>query len=194
MIQRFTITLFLFFVCSLLFSQAVRVQVVSGANISTTFNSIAKYKAGISLPGYTTVGILVDEGAWDYKSWVLTINAEDLDADGFFSSTNPLINQVPFDVVEVSTNITIGCGECQEFFNPAKWKLTNVAQPLIDGNKSGGVDDISALFIPPYPYSFLANQFTISYFIGVPPNTSMFGTGADFYSDAIVLTITMTDP
>lgn len=194
MIKRFSITIYLLSFYGLLFSQAVRVQVISGANISTTFNSIAKYKAGITLSPYTTVGISVDEGVWDYKSWVLTINAEDLDGDGFFSCNNLAVNKVPFDVVEVSTNITLGCGECQEFFNPLKWKLTNAPQPLIDGNKSGGLDDISGLFVPPYPYGFLSDQFTISYFIGVPPNTSMFGIGPDFYSDAIVLTLTMTDP
>lgn len=188
MIQRLIITIFVFLICFSAFSQSARIEVLAGSNISTVFNSIAKYKTGVTLTNYTRIGISVDEGPDDYKEWSLTIHAEDLAADGFNGTTG---NTVPLDQVEITTSIIGGCAECREPYNPIKWKLTNVPEVILDGNLSMGADDITPALL--YPYNFAVDQFAITYYFGVPPNTTMFSFTPDFYSEVIVLTLTMID-
>mgnify|MGYP001572852283 CR=1 FL=1 len=193
MIQRLAIPLFLFSVfCNSLFSQQARITVISGGNVSVVFNSIEKYQSGIPLLNYTTLGIRVDEEAADYKRWEVTIEVEDIAADGF-NGSDPA-NLIPLDRVEVSTSTVGGCAQCNHFYTPAaKWKLSNAPEVIVDGDASGvRVDDITALLL--YPYVVATDQFAISYYIGVPPNNTMMGYSGDFYSEVIIVTITMYDP
>ena len=190
MIKRTTL-LFISVILSLLsFAQpaSVRIEVLSGGNLSFVFNSIAKYKNGITSPAnYTTVGITVDEGgaATDYLRWELTVEAEDADADGFINGTDPA-NTLPFSTVEISSATVQGCVPCQHFFpGGPNLILSNVPQVLVDGDQAAGVDDI------PPNLSFTNDKIGITYYVGT--STPLLGAAPDFYSDVLLITLTMYD-
>ncbi len=170
------------------FSQAgsVRVQVLNGGNLDFIFNSISKYKTGITYTNYTRIGITVnDNGNAAYVRWELTAWFEDADGDNNITGTNTL-HKLPFSTVEASTSIVGGCGQCKEFFpGPPNMVLTNAPQVLIDGNALGGADDV------PPNYVYTTDQIDISYYCGT--SVSLMGEPADYYSDDINLEINMYD-
>ena len=193
MVQRFTLTTYLFFIYSLLFSQiggSISLKVLGGGNLSYAFNSISKYKMGIIDPSRTTVGISVDDNADPaYLGWKLEIEFDDVDVDGFLTGSGG--NKLSFSTVEVSTNL-IACAGCTELApGPPNLPLTNVAQILVQGGDGpGGADDIPPTLI------FTTDQIVISYYIGTnpcpcPPGNALLGQPADFYTDDIILTLTM---
>ncbi|MBI4946157.1 MAG: hypothetical protein HY840_07125 [Bacteroidetes bacterium] len=184
-LRWFITALFLLFqLC--LFSQvgSVRVVVLGGGSIDFIFNSIAKYKTGITYTNYSTVGITVNDNANPaYTWWELRVNADDANGDGVMNGTDPA-NSIPFSTIEMSTSIGAGCASCLEFFpGPPNLVLTNAEQVLVDGNQFLGADDI------PPALAYTTDWISITYYCGT--TVSLLGRAADYYSDDIVLTIYM---
>lgn len=169
---------------------AVRVEILSGGNLSFIFNSIGKYKNGITTPpNFTVIGITVDEvgGMPNYLRWELLAEIEDADGDGFITGTNPA-NQLPFSTVEISTATVMGCISCLHFYpGPPNLSLTNFGQVVADGNAMGGMDDI------PPNLTYTTDKIGITYYVGTSLGNNLLGSPSDFYSDVIILTLTMYD-
>lgn len=174
---------------------SVRVEVLAGGNLGFVFNSIAKYKTGITTPAdFTVIGITADEGGGtpDYLRWELFAEIEDADGDGFITGTNP-INQLPFYTVELSTSTVLGCASCQHLYPAAPGlALSGIPQVFVDGDAGGGADDL------PPNLAFTTDKIGITYYVGTnpcpcPPGNNLLGSPADFYSDVILVTITMYD-
>jgi len=189
MLRWFVIILFLnFYQC--VFSQvgSVRVQVYSGGNLDFVFNSISDYKTGITYTNFTLIGIEVTEPLVGdtYETWELEVSADDADADGFLTGTDPA-NTLPFSSIEVQATLAAGCPSCNFFGSPfvplAPDLGIGLNTVLVDGNLLGGVDDI------PPNLAIATDQINISFRCGV--TTSLLGETADYYSDDIFLDIIM---
>ena len=195
MTKRITITLFLFSVYGFLFSQvggSLQLVVMGGSNVSYVFNSIAKYTNGITDADRTTVGIKIDDNADPaYLSWSLDIQ---------FADPGPILgvlngsggNTLPFNTVEVSTTL-VACAGCTELFPgppPATLALSAVPQTLVQGGDGplGPLDDIPPTLVA------ATDRVLITYYIGTTgpaPGNRLLGQPADFYSNDIILTLTM---
>ena len=182
---------------------SVRLTVLSGGNLDFIFNSIAKYKSGITYTNYTVLGISVTDNAGDnnpaipdgiddYTTWVLFVEAQDADLDGAITGTNPA-NTLPFTTIEMSAAITAGCPTCvSAFAGPPYLPLPapglGILTPLVDGS-GGGADEIED--VPSAEnLSYTLDQVSITYRCGV--TTSLLGSISDYYTDDIIFTLLMS--
>jgi hypothetical protein len=176
---------------SSLFSQggSIRLAVYSGGSLNFVFNTISDYKTGITYTNWTQLGLeVVDDVALpDYSTWSLTIEADDADADGFLTGSNP-INTISFGAIEVQANISSGCASCNVFGSPFV-PLSAAPTILADGSS-----DVDCPCPPgdqiPTNLGITTDQIFITYRCGVPPNRLM-GETADYYADDIVFTLEM---
>lgn len=184
MIQRFSIIIFFLFSINLLHSQTAGIQLQAGANLSYVFNSIAKYKTGISDIDRTVVGITINDVPLGiYTEWTLEINFADADASNNIKGG---IYNLPFSAVEISTSLVncVGCNTPGVL--PVPYPLTDIPTIIIQGGDGpGGGDDV------PPNYISAIDKILISYFIGTNPGNRLLGSPADFYTEDIVLTLTM---
>lgn len=165
---------------------SVRIMVFSGGNLDFVFNSIAKYKNGITYTNWTTLGISVTDSAAapDYQTWEVSVEAMDSDGDGAITGSNPA-NTIPFASIEIGASAGLGCATCNFIFPGPPY----LALPA-PGAGVAIVDGGPADAIPPN-LVFTNDQILITYRCGV--TTSLLGSVADYYSDDIVFTLQM-DP
>jgi hypothetical protein len=184
----------------LLFGQAstpggsVRLTLLGGSNVEFMFNSMNDYKSGITYSNWTTLGISVRDEAGDinlpagddYTNWQLTFQVLDADGDGFITGTNPA-NKLLFSTVEVKATIAAGCPTCNVFASP--YVALTAALVIIADGSLGGADQIED--VPSAEnLTFGTDKINISYRCGF--TTKLLGKPADYYSDDIVFTLTMS--
>lgn len=188
MIVRLIIAIAFFSFHHYVFSQdgSVRVRVFSGSNLDFIFNSISDYSTGITFTNYTLLGIEATDpaGGTDRTAWTIEISADDADADGFLTGTNPA-NTIPFSAIEVQATSIASCVPipCPINLFASPWvPLTAfpITTIIIDGNALGGADDIIAGVSE---LAYTIDQVNISYRVGV--TTSLLGEQADYYADDI---------
>ena len=168
--------------------------VLGGGNVEFIFNSISKYKTGITYTNWTTLGITVKDEAGDinlpvgddYTQWEVDFQAQDANGDGVMNGLNPA-NSLAFTAIEVSASVAAGCGTCNTYLSPFL-PLTVLPTLLVDGTL-GGADQIED-FPSPENLVFASDQINITYRCGAPPST-LLGTQADYYSDNIIFTLLM---
>jgi hypothetical protein len=181
MIRGLVITTILFFaICESLFAQVgfVGLQVYQGGNLSYNFNTFDKYRNGVIDNDRTVVGITVNSnGNVLYSGWTLEICFADPENDGVLTGS---VNNLPYSTVEVSTFL-VGCATCVVPL-PQPLPLTGPAgiQILLQGGLNNPL---------PNNLTSVSDIVHISYRIGV--TTSLLGNPGDFYSDDIILTLTM---
>jgi len=171
-----------------IFSQdgSVRVRVFSGGNLDFVFNSISDYNTGITFTNYTLLGIEATDpaGGTDRTAWRIEISADDADADGLLTGTNPA-NTIPFSTIEVQATSVVSCVPipCPINLFASPWvplTVFPITTIIIDGNALGGADDIIAGVSE---LAYTIDQVNISYRVGV--TTSLLGEQADYYADDI---------
>lgn len=181
---------------------SVRLTVQSGGNIDFIFNSIDKYKSGITLTNYTILGISVTDnlgdlnapiGVDDYTNWRIYAEAVDADGDVAITGTNPA-NTLPFSTIELDATISAGCASCFDVQGAAFIALpapgTGALWPIIDGSNAPGnpVDQIDET-VPGDNLDYSVDRIAISYQCGV--TTSLLGAASDYYTDEILFTLEM---
>ena len=168
-----------------LFSQdgSVRVRIFAGGTLDFVFNSISDYKVGITYLNYTVIGVEATEGVpTNRTAWTLEVSADDADADGFLTGTDPA-NTLPFSSIEVQATSISSCVPvpCPINLFGSPWVPLAVLPTIIaDGNAAGGADDI----VPGISeLAYTTDQINISYRAGF--TTSLLGEQGDFYADEI---------
>ena len=185
---------------------SVRLTVHSGGNLDFVFNSIAKYKSGITYSNWTILGITVTDNPGDnnappavddYTQWRIYVEAADIDGDGAITGTTGLpINTLPFSTIEMGASIDAGCGTCNIFypalgpFLPLPAPGMGVLTPIADGsNAPGWPPDQITDFPSADNLVYTTDRISITYRCGV--TTALLDSPSDYYSDDIVFTLEM---
>ena len=186
--RKVILVLFFLFFSAISYAQSVRIYVLGGGNIDFIFNSMSSYTNGITYQDWTVIGMTITDPTATYTTWDLKVEAQDPDADGFITGSNP-INKIPFSTIELSAKVTAGCVKCKVIFpGPSPFNLALPAPgagvALVDGSKLGMPE------FPPY-LNFATDEIAVSYYCGTTAANNLLGKAPDYYTDIIQFTLTM---
>ena len=194
----------LLFTSGILFGQAstpggsVRLTLLGGGNVQFIFSSMKDYQTGLTFTNWSTLGISVRDEAGDinppvgddYTTWQISFQAQDADGDGFMDGVNPA-NKIFFSCIEVKATKAAGCATCNVFGSPFVPLAIAPGSILVDGSSGGGWPPDQIRDVPSADnLTYGSDQINLTYRCGNAG--SLFGKQADYYSDVIVFTLTMS--
>ncbi|MFW5757537.1 MAG: hypothetical protein ACOCYO_02540 [Bacteroidota bacterium] len=153
------------FACLVLLNQKSEAQnpyshilVESGGYVQMNFNSLEKYKEGISFENWTRIAITFTDDTDDEAEWKLEFKANSTRLNGDYGNTLPL------ETIEVQVYDAGGENDLGAFVEPNAQNLENNYITLVSGAPQGDFSD---------------NKLYISYRIGL--DSPLLGEIPDYY-------------